>query len=54
MGLMGCPTSVWTALKRLMAKRARAASGAAGWALPGVVSIPVAGVIAVHLIHRLL
>jgi hypothetical protein len=33
MGLIGCTTSVWTALKRLLAKRARAAGGAAGWAL---------------------
>jgi hypothetical protein len=33
MGLIGCTASVWTALKRLMAKRARAAGGAAGWAL---------------------
>jgi hypothetical protein len=33
MGLKGCATSGWTALKRLMAKRVRAASGAAGWAL---------------------
>jgi hypothetical protein len=33
MWLTGHTTAGWTAVKRLMSKRARAAGGAAGWAL---------------------